>query len=494
MYAGKGDVPFIKVYNLTHRGNLDFSVKPTFIDRSTHVGLLGRSVALPGDVLINIVGPPLGKVAVVPDDHPEWNINQAIVLFRPRGGILNKYLAYAFLTDSVMRRVTSLAKATAGQFNIGVGMCRRLLPIPLASTNEQKRIVGKVEELFSDLDAGVVALERANSNLRRYRTSVLKAAVEGALTETWRAEHPGTESASKLLERILAERRRKWEADQLAKFGAAGKEPPKNWKSKYVEPTPADTSGLPPLPKNWCWASVQQLGEVQLGRQRSPKNRSDKFPTKYVRAANLTEAGLDLADVLDMEFQPSELDTYRLHPGDVLLSEASGSPDQVGKPVVWNGEIENCCFQNTVIRLRPIGMPSEYPLVVFRHYYRSKLFAKVSAGVGINHLSAAKFSVLTFPLAPLDEQRVIAAEVEERLSQIAAAERQIESNLLRATRLRQSILKQAFEGKLVLQDPADEPATVLLERIKAASNGAAAKIGATEMRPRRKAQPRRVRQ
>jgi len=333
--------------------------------------------------------------------------------------------------------------------------------------NEQVRIVSKIEELFSDLDAGVAALKRAKANLKRYRASVLKSAVEGKLTEQWRAKHPAKEPASALLARILLERRQKWEADQLAKFAAAKKEPPKNWRDKYVEPTPPDTTGLPELPEGWCWASVEQLGDVQLGRQRSPKNRSNEFPTKYIRAANLTENGLDLSDVMDMEFQPHELETYRLHPGDVLLSEASGSPDQVGKPVVWNGEIEDCCFQNTVIRLRPVGMPSDYALTVFRHYYRSKLFAKVSAGVGINHLSAGKFSALPFPLSPLIEQTQIVTEVDEHLSQIDAAEKQIEHGLLRAARLRQSILKRAFEGKLVPQDPKDESASALLERLRA---------------------------
>jgi type I restriction enzyme S subunit len=341
------------------------------------------------------------------------------------------------------------------------------IPLPLPPLGEQRRIVAKIEELFSDLDAGVAALKRAKANLKRYRAAVLKAAVEGKLTEEWRAKHPAKEPASELLARILKERRQKWESDQLAKFAATGKQPPKNWREKYVEPSPPETDGLPELPDDWCWASVEQLGNVQLGRQRSPKNRSDEFPTKYIRAANLTETGLDLTDVMDMEFQPKELETYRLHPGDILLSEASGSPDQVGKPVVWKGEIEDCCFQNTVIRLRPMGISSEYTLTVFRHYYRSKLFAKVSAGVGINHLSAGKFSALPFPLAPDVEQKQIVAEVEEQLSIIAVAERQLESKLTRAARLRQSILKRAFEGKLVPQDPSDEPASVLLERLRA---------------------------
>ena len=371
----------------------------------------------------------------------------------------------------------ALRRQAAGgmQPNLNLSLVNRIR-VPVAPLDEQHRIVAKIEELFSDLDAGVSALKRAKANLKRYRAAVLKAAVEGDLTEEWREKHPTKETASTLLARILKERRQKWEADQLAKFAAAKKEPPKNWKDKYVEPSPPDITGLPELPNGWCWASVEQLGHVQLGRQRSPKNRSNRFPTKYIRAANLTEDGLELDDVLDMEFHPNELETYRLTPGDILLSEASGSPDHVGKPVVWNGEIKDCCFQNTVIRLRPFAIPSEYPLTVFRHYYRSKLFAKVSAGVGINHLSAGKFSALPFPLAPLAEQKQIAAEVEERLSVIAVAQQQLESNLIRSDRLRQSILKQAFEGKLVPQDPKDEPASVLLEKLRL--NQSAVKITA----------------
>jgi type I restriction enzyme, S subunit len=104
MFEGIGDVPFIKVYNLTHRGVLNFSVRPTFIATDTHSVRLKRSIARPGDVLINIVGPPLGKVSLVPNEFPEWNINQAIVLFRPHERILSRYLAYAFLTDTISSR------------------------------------------------------------------------------------------------------------------------------------------------------------------------------------------------------------------------------------------------------------------------------------------------------------------------------------------------------------------------------------------------------
>ncbi len=140
------------------------------------------------------------------------------------------------------------------------------MPVALAPINLQKRIVAKIEELFSDFDAGVGALERARANLKRYRAAVLKAAVEGRLTAEWREQHPATEPGATLLERILAERRKRWETGQEARFAAAEKTPPKDWRANYVEPGMPDTTGLPELPKKWCWAHVEQLGQVQLGR------------------------------------------------------------------------------------------------------------------------------------------------------------------------------------------------------------------------------------
>jgi type I restriction enzyme S subunit len=230
-------------------------------------------------------------------------------------------------------------------------------------------------------------------------------------------------------------------------------------------------ANLPALPPGWCWARVGELGEVRLGRQRSPKNRSEQHPTKYIRAANITWNGLDLSDVLDMEFKPTELETYRLLPGDVLLSEASGSPGEVGKPAIWRGEIEDCCFQNTVIRFRPIAMPPDFPFVVFSHFARNGVFSKAGKGIGIHHLSADRFSTLAMPLPPLNEQRRIVAKIEELLSDLdagVAALGRIRANL---KRYRAAVLKAAVEGKLTeewrAKHPKTEPATKLLERILA---------------------------
>lgn len=167
MKDGEGDIPFIKVYNLTKNGELDFSIRPTFISRSTHEKRLSRSRILPSDVLMNIVGPPLGKVSVVPDTFPEWNTNQAVVLFRPSQEILSKYLAICLLSDSVLGWITQLAQQTVGQVNISVSKSR-LLPIPVPPLAEQHRIVAKVDELMTlcdQLENQIIVAETVGSRL-----------------------------------------------------------------------------------------------------------------------------------------------------------------------------------------------------------------------------------------------------------------------------------------------------------------------------------------
>ncbi len=422
-----------------------------------------------GDILLTCAGPRnrCGIVCLVRHTRPRLILSGKIYRFRANEVIADPSFLECFLRTQDATTAIDAMKTGISDSGLNLTHGRFLrLQIPIPPLPEQRRIVAKIEELFAELDAAVVELERVRVNLKRYRASVLKAAVTGELTADWRTTQRNLEPAATLLERILTNRRTKWEADQRAKFQATGKTPPKDWQAKYPEPSKADTATLPALPDGWCWASVEQLGMVQLGRQRSPGNVSKHFPTKYIRAANITEFGLDLFDVLEMEFTPKERITFTLRAGDIILSEASGSPEHVGKPAIWRDELAGCCFQNTVLRLRPDYVASEYLLTVFLHFYRNKVFAQISAGVGINHLSASKFSTMSVALPPLAEQEAIVLEVEARLSDVTAAEAVVSANLTRAARLRQSILKEAFAGRLVPQDPADEPAPALLERIQ----------------------------
>lgn len=201
MTAGHGEVPYIKVYNLTFTGALDFSIDPTFVDSSTHSTDLKRSIVKPGDVLMNIVGPPLGKVSIVPATYPEWNINQAIARFRVGDEISAAYLTLCLRTEEVLSHTVSRAKATAGQFNLTLEICREL-PLPVPPAEEQTEIVCRVEQLFAFADQLEAKVASAKNRIDHLTQSILAKAFRGELVQ----QDPSDEPASVLLERIKAQR------------------------------------------------------------------------------------------------------------------------------------------------------------------------------------------------------------------------------------------------------------------------------------------------
>lgn len=176
----KGEIPFIKVYNLTFNTTLDFSIDPTYVSKDTHNGFLSRSIVYPNDVLMNIVGPPMGKVSIVPSTYKEWNINQAIARFRCKEELNNKYLAYFLSFSTTVEKMKSKAKATAGQFNLTLEICRNI-DIPLPPLNKQKEIVDKIESRLSVCDSIEKTIDAALQEAEALRQSILKQAFEGGL-------------------------------------------------------------------------------------------------------------------------------------------------------------------------------------------------------------------------------------------------------------------------------------------------------------------------
>ncbi len=364
----------------------------------------------------------------------------------------------------------------------------------LAPRPEQHRIVAKIELLFARLDEGVAALKCAEANLKRYRAAVLKAAVEGRLTAECRRENPPEETGEQLLDRILAERRKRWEAEQLATFAAKERKPTRNWKTKYKEPLSPDTSRLPTLPDGWCWATVDQVSAVTGGLTKNPARSRLPIRYPYLRVANVYADELRLDDVRTIGVSESELDRVLLRSGDLLVVEGNGSAGQIGRVAQWQGDLEPCCHQNHLIKVRCArsACRSRWMLLwLLSPLGRRTVLAVASSTSGLHTLSLSKVRALPVPLAPMQEQAHAVGIVDSLSDAARVVQEQTEAEtLVRATALRQSILKRAFEGRLVRQDPADEPAAVLLERIRAEREAKRKRSRRRRRKPRHQARSR----
>jgi len=286
---------------------------------------------------------------------------------------------------------------------------------------------------------------------------VLKAAVEGRLVPTEadlaRAEGRDYEPARVLLERISAERaRRRHEVE------GAG---------TYQEPVPPDISELPDLPEGWAWASVEQFADHRLGKMLD-KDKNQGTPHPYLRNANVRWFEFDLADVSEMRVEDSRLDEVSVRAGDVVVCEG-GEP---GRAAVWQREDQPFVIQKALHRVRPAqGVSPWFFAYLLAADAASGRLGQGFTGSTIRHFTGEALRRYCARIPPEVEQTRIVDVVDDALSLIAAAERAVAVAQRRCARLRQSILKWAFEGRLADEDPSDEPATALLERIQSQTLG-----------------------
>jgi len=342
------------------------------------------------------------------------------------------------------------------------------IPVPIAPASEQDRIVSKIDQLFSRIDEGEQALQRVAKLVERYRQSVLKAAVTGELTRDWREARKrageSVESGEALLARILKARRAAWEKAELARLKAKGKIPTDDrWKQKYREPAQPDTAGgLPYLPEGWTWATLPQLGEFGRGKSKhrprnDPKLYGGKYPflqTGTVRSSN------GRIRSFDSNYNERGLAQSKLWPkGTVCITIAAN--------IAESGILDfDACFPDSIVGFVPAdGVIGEY-VEFFIRTARESLdrYAPATAQKNINLEILEQVAV---PLPPFHEQQLVFSRAEEELSRIAEVEHSLLGEAIRSKALRHSILKAAFSGQLVPQDPHDEPASKLLERIAA---------------------------
>lgn len=394
-------------------------------------------------------------------------INQDIKALTPNGVVLPAFMA-SFLraNEATILRSCSKRGTTVASVDLEKLKAVRVAVPPL---NEQNRIVKRIEDLQSRSNRAREALESIPSLIEKLRQSVLASAFRGDLTKDWREKNKEKiEPASELLKRIRIERRKKWEEDQLKKFETSGKTPKDDkWREKYKEPKPVDTVGLVELPESWCWASVSEVASVSLGRQRSPQHHSGPNMRKYIRAANITWNGWRLDDVNEMNFDERDFQRFKLQKGDVLINEGSGSRTEIGKPAIWDDQIADCCFQNTLVMARPDLPMSEFLYYCFLHAALRGLFVPETQGINIAHIGREGLATFLIALPPMDEQKLIVqmlAKIEQVCSEFSKC---LTKSVAVCESLNQSILTKAFRGELVAQEPENESASALLECIRA---------------------------
>lgn len=362
-------------------------------------------------------------------------------------GIDKLYIYHYF--DYIRPYIIQQNKQGVTQVNLNTDIVRNI-KMPLPPFQEQHRIVSRIEELFSRLDAGVEELKKAKAQLQRYRQSVLKAAVEGRLTEEWRKAHPDVEPAENLCDRILILKQRK--------FGR-----------KCKESRELDITGLPNLPESWIWARLDSLADLKGGITKDTKrkvNNGRKVP--YLRVANVQRGYLDLDEIKEIEASEEVISELRLKCGDILFNEG-GDRDKLGRGWIWQEELPECIHQNHVFRARLYSNDVSNKFISwFGNTYGQKYFLKEGKQTtNLASVNLTKLSAFPVPLPPKEEQRIIVYLIDDILFVSDDLKKIINQNLNFADRLRQSILKRAFEGRLVPQNPSDEPASVLLERIRA---------------------------
>lgn len=452
-----GGLPIVRIQNLTNESKpLNTTTIEVPSDYKIDTGDMLMSWSATLDVFVWRRGPAL--------------VNQHIFKVIPDERVMSKSLLFYWLKQAIqqLQKTDHLHGSTMMHINRGPFMAHR---VPLPPAAEQTRIVAKLEELLSDLDAGVAELKAAQKKLAQYRQSLLKAAVEGTLTAEWRVKNTPTENGAQLLRRILVERRARWDAKQLAKFEDQGKSPPKDWQKKYPEPVQPDTTGLPDLPEGWVWASLDMLGEIASGVAKGSKRDPDAAVSEvpYLRVANVQRGFLDLSEVKTILATERDIADLTLQAGDILFNEG-GDRDKLGRGWVWRDQVANCIHQNHVFRMRPY-LQEVLPELISHH---GNTFGKrwfQNAGKQTTNLASINMGMLRMfpvPLGPADEQRESLNQLEQQIEQIDRQAQAVELGLKQSSAQRQNLLRAAFAGELVPQDLNDEPASTLLARILAA--------------------------
>ena len=378
---GRG-VPHLRPNNITLRGTIT-------LDKLKYVEADSTLRATTNDVLFNNTNSleHVGKAAVL-DLEGDWGYSNHLTRLRMPDGVIAKFIALQLHLLWSVDYFRIHARRHVNQVSISL---RKLKTTPLIvpPLEDQHQVIDSVRSRQSILDNVESSITNSMHLLGVYERRTIQAAATGTLLE----DHgdKGLPSPSKIM------------------------------------------------------TSVANVGEVQLGKKREPKSHIGPNMRPYLRVANVLENKIDITDVHEMNFSPTEFEKYRLISGDILLNERQ-SPELVGRPAMFRGEIDNCCFQMTLIRFRSKdGISPTFALLVFRYYLHSGRFRDAARwSTNIAHLTAVRFSALEFPVVPLAEQESIVEEATRRLDLVATLRETLGDILARASVARDMVLAEAF--------------------------------------------------
>lgn len=461
-----GLIPWVKT------GELNDGLVSQAEETISQAGLENSSAKIfpKGSLVIAMYGATIGRLGIL---ATEAATNQACAVLKAEG-LTKNLIPYVFRYLLGERQNFKALGQGGAQPNISQGVIKSY-PFVLAPLPEQRRIVDALDSYLTRLDAATAGLRRVEANLKRYRASVLKAAVEGRLVPTEaelaRAEGREYEPASVLLERILVERRRRWEEAELEKMRAAGKEPKSDqWKAKYKEPVGPDVEGLPELPEGWCWASLDSLLVlIEAGKNFKCKELPpEEGETGVVKVSAVTWGTFNEEESKTSLRPEFEIERLLIGEGDFLFSRAN-TLQLVGAVVIAGPVRRRLMLSDKILRLRLLGDIDQWILHVLRSFIGRSQIEAMSSGNqdSMRNISQNNIRKITIPIPPKREIERSLELLNIKQSAGDHTDRAVQQTTLRIDRLRQSILKWAFEGKLVDQNPDDESAADLLARIRA---------------------------
>ena len=440
--TGRNSTKYLRAANIVETG-LDLE---DVLEMDFTPGERERYLLRKGDVVLAEASgsdAKVGRSALWSGEIEECCYQNTIIRFRPHA-TKPEYalLVFRHLADS---GVFADAARGLGIQHLGARRFSRLR-FPLPPAEEQVRIVDEARDRLGKLDNARESLLSALAKVGDQEREIYAAAAFGRLVKQAPSEAEGAGGEI-----------------QLGPISGSDGSDAEEANSSSVATGETDQFGL--LPDRWSWSTVGALGSVRLGITRSPKRGAGHEPTRYLRSANIRHDGLDLSEVLMMDIVPAERDRFDLRPGDVLVVEASGSSRQVGRSAIWQGELDDCSFQNHILRFRPASVDPEYINLVFTHYRHGGVFADRARGVGIQHLGLKRFSSMSVPLPPRDEQRQIVEEANERLAVSRSQATAIRQSLFRIASMESEIRTAAVTGTLVQQRQGIETALELLRRL-----------------------------